>query len=105
MPAGMLPAPNPPRQLHCASASVQDCMPRLDALRAAPCHPGFLDAPGRVTGYIRIANLFSSLWDNTNGPQPDRSMHRRPSLLQIFFTSEPLDMKVFNGIFNLAGAR
>src|SRR5260370_1088562 len=40
-------------------------------------------------------------WDNANGPRPDRSMHGQPSLLQIFFTSQLLDMETFNGIFHL----
>src|SRR5580704_12745337 len=49
---------------------------------------------------MRIANGFAR-GDNTSGTLCDRSMHSQSSLLQIFFTSELLDMEAFNGIFHL----
>src|SRR5258708_19578962 len=54
--------------------------------------------------YADCKSLFLA-WDNTNGPLSDRSMHRQCSLLQIFFTSEFLDMEAFTGIFHLPPGR
>src|SRR5271155_4572473 len=67
---------------------------------AAPCHSGRLDSPVPVVRCMRIADLFSRL-DNTNRPLSYRSMHGQPSLHQIFFTSELLDMEAFSGILRL----
>src|SRR5437899_12844328 len=47
--------------------------------------------------YADCKSLFLA-WDNANGPLSDRSMHSHSSVLQLFFTSELLDMETFNGI-------
>ena len=56
------------------------------------------------SAYSDCKSLFLA-WDNANGPLSDRSMHGQPSLLQIFFTSQPLDMETFNAIFHLLPGR
>ena len=79
----------------------EDYMPHPDAVRAAPCHYfGCPDAPRRLFVVCGLQILFLD-GDNTSGPLADRSMHSQSSLLQIFFTSEFLDMEAFNGMFHL----
>jgi hypothetical protein len=43
----------------------------------------------------------SLAWDDPTGWQPDRSMHRQPSLLQAFFTRQFIDGESLNGKHHL----